>query len=191
MTLRGILVTLALAIGLAACQTTGGGDPSPSAIARLERAGFKPEDAKEFNESLNNQDLVTKAVYLCSDACPDFVMVAFAVDPNSLMITDKDVAEFNSLSTRQRSRLWAKLNDGVEPGTFKNISGRVFRTESGYILRLNAQMGGKFMREAGIPGLQFHVAFTYLSGSGQNRAVMSISTNRAAANGWADPSLLN
>jgi hypothetical protein len=191
MTLRGILVTLVLAIGLAACQTTIGGDPSPSAIARLERAGFKPEEVKEFNDAIGKQDLVTKAVYICSETCSDFVMVAFALDPSSLTITDKDIAEFNSLSTRQKSRLWGKLNEGVDPGTFTNISGRVFRTEGGYMLRLNAQMGKKAMREAGVPGLQFYVAFSYLSAPGQNRALVSISTSRAAANRWADPSLLN
>jgi hypothetical protein len=191
MTLRGILVTILLAVGLAACQTTGGG-PSPSAISKLERAGFKVDDPKSMNEALGKDDLVTKAVYICSDpACADFGLVAFAIDPDPKQITAQDVAEFNALNTRQKSRLWTKLNDGVEDGTFRNISGSVFKVEGGYALRVNARLSRKALREAGAAGLQFHVAFTYVSKGGQNRALVSIGTNRAAANRWVDPSLLD
>jgi hypothetical protein len=188
---RSVLLTILLAIGLAACQTTAGG-PSPSVISRLERAGFKADDPKSMNQALGKDDLVTKAVYVCADAaCADFGLVAFAIDPDPKQITAQDVAEFNALNTRQKSRLWTKLNDGVEDGTFRNISGSVFKVEGGYAMRVNAQLSRKALRGAGAGSMQLYVAFTYVSKGGQNRALVSISTSRAAANRWVDPSLID
>ena len=181
MKLSRMLLALAFATLLAACQTTGG--PTPSTAALLERQGFQAGSPADLNKNLAPDDLISTAYYECKTSqCGESTVVIYANDPKPIDIYN-EISQLENVSPARARRLAAKAFKEAGAGAMKLNGASVFNAANG----VKGIVIDASLREDGVT-IYLRITGLYTRDSG--RAVVAASPIRAMTMRFASRQML-